>query len=225
MNSLEWVTLGILNPKDFPGPQATSLHKYLPLTPSWEEVPYLTRPLTETRMPFSLPPEIFDLIVGWLCNEPTALKACCLVSTSWVPRTRRHLFSLILFYEAGSNVRSWTKAFPDPFNSPAHYTRDLRIYEPLTAKSTWVRSFHRVERLLVFTVGFEDSPEASLVQLHGLAPTLRSLCLSHEFLPPLEVFNLVCSFPLLENVTLYRCGLQSSGLLLRPHQNSPGPFT
>ena len=116
----------------------------------------------------------------------------------------------------GSNVRSWMKAFPDPSNSPAHYTRDLRIYEPLTAKSTWVRSFHRVERLLVFTVGFEDSPEASLVQLHGLAPTLRSLCLSHEFLPPLEVFNLVCSFPLLEDVTLYRYGLQSSDEWVAP---------
>ena len=68
----------------------------------------------------------------------------------------------------------------------------------------------------MFTVWFEDSPKVSLFQLHGLAPTLRSLCLSHEFLPPLDVFNLVCSFPLLENVTLYRCGLQSSDELVAP---------
>ena len=136
MSGLERVALGILNPKDLPGPQATSLCKYLPLTPSLEETACLTRPLPETSMPSSLPPDIFDLIVGWLCSEPTALKMCCLVSTPWVPRTRRHLFSLIRFYEAGSSVRAWMKAFPDPSNSPAHHTRDFRIYEPLTAKST-----------------------------------------------------------------------------------------
>jgi len=51
----------------------------------------------ETTMSRSLPPEILDLIVDHLHDEPTALKACCLVSKSWVPRTWNHLFALVEF--------------------------------------------------------------------------------------------------------------------------------
>jgi len=34
-----------------------------------------------------LPPEILDYIVDLLHNSPNALKECCLVSKSWIPRT------------------------------------------------------------------------------------------------------------------------------------------
>ncbi|KAF9642961.1 hypothetical protein BDM02DRAFT_3104213, partial [Thelephora ganbajun] len=44
-----------------------------------------------------LPPEILDYIVDFLYNEPETLKQCCLVSKSWVPRTRKHLFADINF--------------------------------------------------------------------------------------------------------------------------------
>ena len=144
-------------------------------------------------MPCSIPPEIFDLIVGWLRNEPTTLEACCLVSKSWVPRTRRYLFASIHFFEPRSSILSWMKVFSNPSGSPAQYTRNLTISEPLNAESSWIRSFHHVEKLTVYTVWFEDSSEVSLVQLHGLSPSLESLCLSHRSLPLSDVFTLACS--------------------------------
>lgn len=76
-------------------------------------------------MSVSLPPEIFDLIVEYLCDEQETLKTCRLVSKSWVPRARRHIFARVMF--DNSPFESWMKTFPDPSNSPAHYTRSLLI--------------------------------------------------------------------------------------------------
>ena len=38
-------------------------------------------------------PGVLDLIVNHLHDEPTALRACCLVSGSWAPRSWMHLFA------------------------------------------------------------------------------------------------------------------------------------
>jgi hypothetical protein len=46
-----------------------------------------------------------------------------------------------------------------------------------------------------------DGP-ASLFPLHGLSPTLKSLSLFRSCIPPSEVLNLICSFPLLEDLEL-----------------------
>ena len=74
-----------------------------------------------------LPPEITDYIVDLLHNEPETLKQCCLISKSWVPCIRKHLFYEILFEYSG-DLRTWKNAFPDPANSPAYYTHTLRVY-------------------------------------------------------------------------------------------------
>ena len=92
------------------------------------------------------------------------------------------------------------KAFPDPSNSPARHTRFLWISEPLAARSTCIRSFHCLEELSVDVFGWEDTREASLVQLRGFSPILKSLYLVQFPIP--EIFNLICSFPLLENFTV-----------------------
>ena len=120
-----------------------------------------------------------------------------------------YLFASIHFFEPRSSILSWTRVITDPFDSPAQYTRNLTISEPLSAESTWIRSFHHVEKLAVYTVWFEDSNEVSLVQLHGLSPSLKSLCLSHRSLPLSDIFALVCSFPLLQDLTAVRGGAEN----------------
>ena len=105
---------------------------------------------------------------------------------------------------------------------PAQYTRDLTICEPLNAESLWIRSFQRVGKLTVYTVWFKDSGEVSLVQLHGLSPSLQSLCLSHRSLPLSEVFTLACSFPLLQDLTVGRGGAENkSDEWVSPSTSSP----
>ena len=156
-------------------------------------------------MTSSLPPEILDLIVDHLHHEPATLMVCCLASKPWVPRTRGYLFVRVEFRLYGPSLESWMKAFPDPSNSPAHYTRSLflscskEIAVAIPDAHLWVRSFNHIVELTVEADGLNDRC-VSFTQLHGISPTLKSLHLF--FAPPPEVLNLVCSFPLLEDLSL-----------------------
>jgi hypothetical protein len=83
-----------------------------------------------------------------------ALKACCLVSKSWIHRTREYLFAHVEF-SMKSHIEVWKKAFPDPSNSPARYTRSLSIRTSQVVTSVdmgvggWIRTFSGVVRLYV----------------------------------------------------------------------------
>ena len=160
--------------------------------------------LMETTAQLSLPPEILDLIVDHLRYETTTLKACCLVSKSWVPQTRKHLFARVEFHALQHPVELWKKAFPDPSSSPAHHTRTLCIHDlpTLTAADMdvggWIHSFHSVVHLRLERIIWQGR-RAPLIPFHGLAPTIRSLRLTST---SFEVFDLICSFPLLEDLAL-----------------------
>jgi len=92
--------------------------------------------------------------------------------------------------------------------SPAHHTRALSIRHPhliTTSDVDTILTFCNVERLDVITVGCRDA-RISLAPLHGLFPILNSLYLSFISLPDSEIFSLICSFPLLEDLTLVSLG-------------------
>ena len=148
----------------------------------------------------ALPSEILDLIVDDLYDEPDTVKSCCVVSKSWIPRARKHLFAYVEFHSFESPVEWWKEAFPDPSNSPAHHTRTLSIYNISLDTAAdevvgdLIKSFRNVVNLQL-----SDLDLASLTPLHGLSPTVRSLDLAYI---PFEIFDLVCSFPLLEDLSL-----------------------
>jgi len=159
-------------------------------------------------MPPSLPPEILDSIVDHLRGDPATLKTCCLVSKSWIHRTREHLFANVGFFATYHRVELWVEAFPDPTNSPAHHTRTLSIHHPHLIKATHagtISSFCGVVRLVVNTETW-DNESLTLVSLHGLSPVLRSLQLIFTALPDSEIFGLICSLPLLEDLKLLSTG-------------------
>ena len=153
-----------------------------------------------------LPPEILDLIVHFLHDDLGALKACCIVSKSWVYRTRERLFAHVQF-TSKSPFKLWQKTFPDPSNSPAHHVRNLSIrtseaVPPAdTSVGDWIRTFSGVVRLHVEIFGL--GRDISLAPLRGLSPSLRSLRMDYgSSIRPSEIFGLVCSFPLLEDLAL-----------------------
>ena len=159
-----------------------------------------------------LPPEIHDLIVDFLHDERSALKACCVVSKSWVPRARHHLFAHIVFHahprthphmRGPPQIHQWVKTFPDPSNSPAPYTRSLVICGSLTLIApnvSWIRAFSGIVRLHLDTYG---EPHSVLISLGGFSHTLKSLHLTFkDSFPPSEIFGFVCSFPLLDDLFL-----------------------
>ena len=155
-------------------------------------------------MSCSLPPEILDFIIDLLRDEPTTLNACCVVSKSWIQRTRKHLFVDIKFHPPGRRVCRWRETFPDPLDSPAHHTQILSIRNPqlITGADTGtIRTFCGVERLTVDTDLWHDQ-WVSLTPLRGFSSVLRSLHLSFTSLPDSEVFGLICSLPLLEDLAL-----------------------
>ena len=126
----------------------------LPLRPSKRMFYALDR---NRHMPRSrFPPEISDSIIDLLHEEPEALQQCCLVSKSWVPRTRKHLFGRVEFGRS-ADVEAWKKVFPDPVNSPGCYTRSLYftcVEEVITTadadEGSWIRVFSNVVRLRVW---------------------------------------------------------------------------
>jgi len=157
-----------------------------------------------------LPPEIFDYIVDILHDEPKTLQNLCLVAKSRVPRTRKHLFADIKF-SSPKDLESWKKTFPDPSNSPAYHTLALSVNCPAAVMAEdmeeggWIRAFSHVLRLEVesgSTPTVTDS-RVSLVPFHGFSPVLKSLHVSFALSrPQSSVFELIISFPLLENLTL-----------------------
>ena len=155
-----------------------------------------------------LPPEILDHIIDLLHDEPEALKQCCLTSKSWVPRTRRHLFANIELRSA-DDLASWTKTFQDIADSPACHARTLFVGCPWlivgadAGKGGWIRAFSRVAKLDVANdARYFSALEISLTPFYKFSPSLKSLCIGPIRLPNPWLFDLICSFPLLEDLSL-----------------------
>jgi len=151
---------------------------------------------SSSPMSYSLPPEIFDLVINHLHDDPATLKSCCIISKSWVPQTRRHIFAHVEFNSSGPHVELWKKAFPDPSNSPTHHTCTISINGNLAIATAdgWIHTFHNVEHLQLSCLN-----QASLIPFYRLSPAVRSLHLTYG---PFKVFDLICSFPLLEDLAL-----------------------
>ena len=69
-----------------------------------------------------LPPELLDLIVDLLHDTGDALESCCPVFKSWIPRTRKHLFSHIEFpphQDYGPGKRRFQIVSPPPRATPS----------------------------------------------------------------------------------------------------------
>ena len=186
-----------------------------------------------------LPPEILDHTVDLLHDDQDALKQCCLVSKSWIPRAREHLFAAIRL-RAERHLGSWKKTFPDPSTSPARYTKTLIIHcaHVVTAADAdaggWVRDFSRLVRLEMDAEAimmYSPEPVISLAPFHGFSRTVKSLLVNSAIIPPSQIFNFILSFSLLEDLTVIRHGTSvydggsSDGPSTVAHPLNPPAFT
>ena len=160
-----------------------------------------------------LPPELLDHTIDLLHDERDALRSCSLVSKSWIPRTRKHLFASVRFYTV-ANLQSWKATFPDPSSSPAYHTQYLSIRCPPIAtiinaeEADLISTFSQVVHLEVDMRNRDAGPGQqavsviSLVQFHGFSSLLKSLSMNSLVLPPSQLLNFITSFPLLEDISL-----------------------
>ena len=163
-----------------------------------------------------LPEELLDHVVDFLHYKEDALRSCCLISKSWIPRARKHLFADVLF--ESEDLEVWKKKFPDPSTSPGRYTETLTIKCPhvVTVADAevggWIRGFSHVMRLRLGSPGWDpetydyNGSATFLVPLHGLSPFVKSLSIDRVDFPSSHIFDLIISFPLLEDLTVTHCG-------------------
>ena len=178
-----------------------------------------------------LPAELLDHVVDHLHDTKDALRNCCLVSKSWIPRTRKHLFASILF-ALEEDLESWKETFPNPSTSPGHYTEILivRCFQIVAVADAepggWIRAFSHVVHL---ELGEYDSWRVSLLPFRGFSPLVKSLHLDFD-IPPLAL-GLILSFPLLEDLAINfqatepADGKSSNGLPTAIQPPNPPVFT
>lgn len=149
-----------------------------------------------------LPPELYDKIIDQLRDQSDALKSCSVVSKSWTPRSRHHLFSTIRF---GSDlgVVAWQNKFSDACNPPAHHARTLLVRSVGVFPENPFSSLCNVTRLSLDVHPSDGQRPISFSQLHGFAPSLKLFQMTFKALGLTEVLNLVCSFPLLDHLGLW----------------------
>jgi len=159
----------------------------------------------------NLPCETLDHIVDLLHDNESPLRNCCLVSKSWVTRTRTHLFSEVAFQSA-EHLDSWKTTFPDPSTSPARYTKTLFIGDPTVVRAvdvgagSRIKGFSRVVHLaMVGKNSLVSGWEAAFVQLRGISPFIESLRVHHVSFLPTHLSDLILSFPLLTDLSVIDC--------------------
>ena len=174
---------------------------------------------TTTMSSPRLPPEIpLDRVVDFLHDNLDALESCCLVSKSWLPRARKHLFANIRF-DSKQHLQSWKSKFSDPATSPVRYAEGLLVGCPqvITAADAeeggWIQTFSQVVLLVISpSVKYIGNPEISPVPFHGFSPVLGcgiGFVSCTSVLMPNRVFLLPHTHSTLpaEIWTLNQCGL------------------
>ena len=156
-----------------------------------------------------LPPELLDHVFDFLHDSSNTLESCCLVSKSWIPCTRKYLIADIEFQPI-DDLETWKAVFSDPSTSPAYYAKTLSIgcSEVIVAvagteEGCLVSAFSRVVDLTIYTL--EWGSEQIAISLIPFTPILKSLRLhkASDTFKPSQISNLICSFPLLENLPVF----------------------
>ena len=152
---------------------------------------------TPTSDPY-LPPEILDYIIDFLEGDFETLAQCCLVSKSWAPRARKHIFAIIVF-EGEDVLELWKMTFPNPANSPSYHTHTLAIgCDPGDMEeSGWIQGFPRVENLIVECEHWVD-----FSSFQKLAPSLKSLTVLSSTVLHTQIFGLIRSLPFLNDFAI-----------------------
>ena len=153
-----------------------------------------------------LPAELLDHIVDLLHDENDPLKSCCLVSNSWIPRARKHLFARVSFHTV-AHLQSWRETFRDPLASPAYYTKSLLINCPYAFAGINTEDCRWISTAVEFEVDARevniDEPSAiPFVLFHGFSPAVEVFAATFTSSSTSRILNLVYLFSLLKDLIL-----------------------
>ena len=156
-----------------------------------------------------LPLEIIEEIIDMLVGDTKSLLLCSLVSTSWVHRSRRHLFADIQLHSL-SDLQSW---FKNGLGASSNHVRALDLAQ--NDDFSWIipdslagvlndfTSFHNVQSLTLTGLDLTPFDEYSLTRSFGhFSEHLTSLNVKGMTVHPDALLYFVCMFPKLDNLKL-----------------------
>ena len=169
------------------------------------ETAYSSHAKTKAIVIPRIPQEIIDEILDHLAtsSNPESLQSCALVSKSWVPSCRRHLFRTSLF--SLENMKRWLEVFPAPEESPAHFVRNLRFtmqgHDRGPDKfSECIPWFTSVQTVSLSGYGSVRPPWISL--LWKLPQSVTSLAIDTAMASLVQVRDVIAQLPNLEDLSL-----------------------
>lgn len=169
------------------------------------------------------PLDIINLIVDLIHDDREALKACCLISKSWVPSTQKFLFDEIRFTD-NSKFEKWKLLFPNPAKSPAHHAHFLLVgcMNVSTEEFSWIQSFTNITQLEVWDCMWPDRRWKTSYEPFDTLSSINSLCMGYDRQPQ-QFSELICSFPLLKD--LYILNVSNSEVFTNSNLNINQCFT
>ena len=152
-----------------------------------------------------IPQDIIDEILDHLATDSDieSLRTYALVSKSWVPSCRRHIFHTADF--TSNNVHRWFKTFPAPEESPAHYVRELRVWIGGDSRVPekffeYIRWFTGVDRLCL--LGHGGPPPSLGPSFWRLPQSTTSLSIDTDVVPLIQLRDIVAQLPNLDDLSL-----------------------
>ena len=152
-----------------------------------------------------IPQELIDEILDYLATDSDfkSLQSCALVSKSWVPSCRRHLFHTVLFTPRG--MARWLEAFPVPEESPAHLVRELRFalggrYSASQDLFEYVQRFTNVEG--VAWLGYGGFQSSWIISFGRSPQSLTSLTIETDTVTLVQIRDILAQLPNLDNLSL-----------------------
>jgi len=159
-----------------------------------------------------LPQELVEDIIDCLSNDRRMLETCSLVATTWLARSRHHLFNIISLN--GRTVGKWCSAIPPGTDSVSHFVRTLTLQQAeghpwlgtkfLDTISDHFSSFRHVENLSIAWMDLSDFEPGSLTRhfVH-YGSSLRSLRLSYISADYSALMTFLQLFPYLEDLLIH----------------------
>ena len=172
-----------------------------------------------------IPTEIVYEILDDLHSDKFCLRSCALVSKSWTPYCRKHIFSRVTL-DGPSGFKKWSNRVPPTPNGPHQHTRELIInnrdlekednqsLEILPLFLQHFSLFTNVRDLVIeCTANQQTIDNISLHRVFGhLFGTLRSLSIRGAFCSPQALISLVASFEHLERLDLEGIWFETSDI-------------
>lgn len=196
------------------GSKPSKVKRFTPRKTGKAVVPVVSivpNPPQSSRVPYEIVDEILDHLVLSGDSVQESLRSCSLVSKSWVPSCRRHLFHTITF--TSKNVDKWLKTFPAPEKSPAYYVKFLRISfgEHYDAPEEFFKYIPWFANAKTTLTGSLTLPSPGIPLFGRLSHSVTSLAVEAVRIELIRVRDIMMHLPNLNDLTLTGTVVAQSG--------------